>query len=755
MDEQIRRTEVPRLLPTPPSLQSRSTRRDIVLLLLAILVIAQLLSHLGHPSAAGRPHSALSTTGDSILWLGSPGPYSVAFDLGSQRWLPVPTRFPFDTGGYRFLSPDGELLAAWTPDAPREPSQVTILTREGTILARWRWNGLTVRRPLGWLDPRTLLVRETPLRLPYEREAEYLARLERSSALLAIDVRTGEERILLRRPITDVFPGPDGHSLAVALPLEPFGAGATNWTLILLDLRTPDRQQAIDRVILHDAFPPRWLPDGSGLIVARRTEAAAMTLPTSVELVLARRDGTTTTVMPRQPNLDVRPLAVSPNGQELFVLAVPLGQFSRARLGRVTLSSLTVQWIADLDRLAGPIAVIPASERTLLLVVRQITDPPRSNGVEITELFLIQQTTLTFLGTIPGRWGFDAWGSPLATVRSSPPEGSREGAVRPATIGKGPLLVAPGFRWLLAPSPAGGIALWDLANGIPLTDLWAFEAASWHPAGMGAIALGIDHRLYLVTRSLDGIWIREPLEPDDQTQHEDLAIAIGPDGRLAGLSRSAGNRIALWVGTPPTRHPLRTWAASDLPGLPCVAWRAPGQLLVGYPAYDGSLLLGELTLDEQGSEAAEQRVVRLRPWRDRLVESCQAVISSDGARLALRLRSGDHETLVLLALTTTDPPLYVASGKAAGGLAWSPDGTQLAFGLGDRLVVTSASGHLLTERITGDPVVAVAWPGNASLWALVDRGNHAELVTIDAPPSRSASRSRDGQRSRRSAGRAG
>ncbi|MCX2727153.1 hypothetical protein OO015_06535 [Thermomicrobium sp. 4228-Ro] len=700
---------------------------------LAVLAVLLLVLGLGYPlrrEPAPALLDAVPPVSGPFVWLGSAGPYSLAFDLGRRQWMPVPVQFPVDAGSFRLLSPDDQLVATWTPDPPREPRWLDVLALDGTRIAHWRWDKTTTRRPLGWLDRVTLLVRETPSRLPYEREAEYLERLQQSSRLLAVSIPSGQETILAQELVSDAVPAPDGRTLALVRAMEPFGTGATSRAI---ELRTLGGAESAGTLARVDGYlgsigeQPLWLPDSSGLVLARRPPGAPPTLPAPTELVLLERDGTIRTLFPARPDTIVRPLAIAPDGSRLLVVAIPIGQFERGDFYELNLRDGSQRAVFGLDRLAGPIAARWLGNEALLVVVRALpsaaTDPSVS---ECTELYMLTGKTSVALGSAPGRWGFDAWGQSLLSVLPALPAGTRTPSSVPRGPADGPLLLAPGGRWLLAATRPGSLALWDAQSGIPLTESWQLTTPVWHPSGFGFYALGQDGQLVLTTRSLDGVWTPIRLVLPDREPVERDGIAIGPDGRVALWQRAADGSLTLRIGFLPALVTVERATVSPASGRACAVWRAAGRLLLAEPGAGDRLVLNEIVLAGDGS-LREQPLTRVRPFVGRAVESCELAVDPRGEWVALRARSGDRASVLLVPLAVPQEPVYLAEGIAGRSLSWSPDGSALAFDLGETVFVWKRSGSEEQRLVRG--LAHLAWVDPEKLWLLVSEGEQAHFVT--------------------------
>jgi hypothetical protein len=701
--------------PVPPAPRQRRHPSIVVLVALALLLVFASWRLPGNRAVGPPGEAAAPSASGPYVWFGSAGPYALAFDLGQRRWLAVTSRLPADAGGFRLLGPDGQLIAAWTPDPPREPRWLDILRWDGTHLARYRWDRQTNRRPLAWLDATTLLIRETPVRRAYEREAEYLERLQRDARVLALDVLQGTETTLLRELVTDAIPSPDGRSVAVVRAMEPFGAGATSQQIAIVE-RSGTRVLAVaDGYVGAGLDHPLWLADSSALLFARRPPGTPPQLPTPTELVRFTLEGKTAIVVPSSPGTVLRPLAL--DEQRLFYLALPAGHAEPGELWELDLATSVRRRLGQLDRLNGFLTILPQPDSPLLVAVRTLpASPPLRPESEVTELYRIGEDAPELIAAVPGRWGFDAWGQPLAVVTTTAPSAAASPLVPPTgPLGAGPLALAPGRNWLLAPVPDGRVAIWDATSGIQLTEPWPFRKPHWHPAGLAFVALGELGELQLVARSPDGFWQAVPLALD-APRGDTLDLTVGPDGRLALLTRTDGGELAVWAGFPPQALELARWRGPELVGTPCMAWLRTGTLLVAAPLVGGQLLLTSITIEERG-RVAVRTLARLRTDRGPAVETCTLALEPSGGAVALRAGSRERERIVLLWLAEPDSPLILAEGRASRGLAWSPDGALLAAPLDGALVVHGRNGReVLNQRAAG--LADLVWVDTRELWVL-------------------------------------
>lgn len=726
----------------------------------AVLTVLALVVGASFPLVGRRPasHTTIEPAGlmpGPFVWLGSSSPYSVAFELGHRQWVPVLTQFPADAGGFRLLSPDGRYLAAWTPDPPREPRWLDLLGLDGTRAARWRWDRTTTRRPLAWLDGQRLLVRETPVRLPYERDAEFLERLRRESRLLAFDAMRGQEETLVSELVADAVPAPDGTVLALVRPLDPTGPGATAHTVDLVTKAGAGgivRLGQVDSVVPGDR--PLWFPDSSRVVVIRRP-AGVTQLPAPTELVMLDRSGHQTLLIPARPGLAFRPLAVAPDGSRLYYAAAPLGQNARLDVWELRLATGERRLVLQLDRANGLLALLWLGDQPLFVAVRTLPAPPAGAPSEVTELALLTANGVEFLATVPGRWGFDAWGQPLAEIVEQLPVSSPTVPLQPAgALAPGTLRLAPGGRWFLAPARAGELAVWDAASGIQLTEPWPLREPSWHPSGLGFFAIGTDGRIRLVSRSLDGVWQPELVLLDDPRRGSVSWVQVGPDGRVAALSRSADGTLVLWTAFLPRTTPLRRWRPGELNGLPCATWQRAGTLLVAAPLPDRYLEIH--VLDIMDDQVRDRVVTRFRPFLAGAVERCWVEHDPAERVVAVRARRGTTDAIVSIRLDDPQRPLLLASGPAGNGLAWAPDGSRLAYALGTTLTVSDRSGRAVLRVVT--EVTDVLWVDRWTLWGLTSDGERQRVVSWSVPRWRRGPcrlRSLPGARTRRPSPRQG
>lgn len=116
-------------------------------------------------------------------------------------------------------------------------------------------------------------------------------------------------------------------------------------------------------------------------------------------------------------------------------------------------------------------------------------------------------------------------------------------------------------------------------------------------------------------------------------------------------------------------------------------------------------------------------------------------LAPDGRRIALAIGRGTSSDVVMIAIDTHDPPTVIAHDQPAiSTLAWSPDGTQIAFvatfaddtsGANEDIFVLHADGSGLTQ-LTHNPLPDVhpVWSPDAA-WIAFERGDDALSSVTD------------------------
>lgn len=254
-----------------------------------------------------------------------------------------------------FPSPSHKLVGVWTPQVD---SELEVDDVQGHAVRSW-WRGENGPQlnPLGWLGESAVLGIETPPPVNGTQPAD-------RNQLLALDVATGDSRVLYQGAVDGAVASPDGTMIAL-LRQEP------DWPGYTLELRSVGPNglgpplTTIDRRLDVSAGAPTWAADSSRLYFAEIADdaahpggtdsgAASTSAPFNrADLVSLDRSGRISRVVAAAAGEEASPLSISPDGRQLFYQVSPAGQ----RDGRTSL------WWLDLGggRPASRIRGLPAS----------------------------------------------------------------------------------------------------------------------------------------------------------------------------------------------------------------------------------------------------------------------------------------------------------------------------------------------------------------------------------------------------------
>ncbi|MFF1252176.1 prolyl oligopeptidase family serine peptidase [Pseudarthrobacter sp. NPDC058329] len=158
----------------------------------------------------------------------------------------------------------------------------------------------------------------------YASYTKPLAKADSRSVLVAIDVATGDTRVLLDHEDMSYFPGPvspDGNTLLVASESDTTPHQAPQVKLHLLDVSSASTSGAGQLTPLaHDwdrwAKPAAWLPDGSAVLVTADDDGASPVFRISVPASAAEVSVTRVT----QDAAAYTDVVVSPEGRSAYAL---------------------------------------------------------------------------------------------------------------------------------------------------------------------------------------------------------------------------------------------------------------------------------------------------------------------------------------------------------------------------------------------------------------------------------------------------
>jgi WD40 repeat protein len=234
---------------------------------------------------------------------------------------------------------------------------------------------------------------------------------------------------------------------------------------------------------------------------------------------------------------------------------------------------------------------------------------------------------------------------------------------------------SPNSKQIASGSADGTVQIWDAVTGIHGT---LFQGATdvlsvaWSPDGQSLAAGSADNSVH--------VWAMPEGRLLLTYQHAKgggvYSVVWSPDSQR--VASAGAEAIQLW--TPANATHLRSWAPPDTT-TDVLAW-SPGPHLASAP-FLATASTKQITIWDAGTGQALQTL----PAQVQLQVLCLAW-SPDGTRLAWGGGNSEGIQMRPLAANATSTALQ---GKIVQGVAWSPDGTRLACGLNDGtvLVVTA------------------------------------------------------------------
>lgn len=690
----------------------------------------------------------------------------------SERRSIVPS--PGSSGRYQpsLISPDRTRIATWTSrsaGADDAPGGTLVVRRiDGSVVQTWRPPpGEPLNFPLAWLDDTTMIFAQIPSHQDSRSHLPTLILNEHQTRLLAVDLGTSSIRPLYSGSVSNIAPSPDGTLVAVVHGFVPNRPGGT------VDLRPvgPDGlEPPVATLEQRYSYGSGlvWAPDSSRVYLGMLGDGDGR----HVALGALGRDGSVTTIVATGGSEALRPMAVSPGGDQIMY---------QRRTRSEDPGTWTI-WVAGQDGRRpervlqslpspGAGAVWLGDDSALILALRPfyLTSRTTSYVSDATPWPVLLQATP---GTHP---------QPIMSLPEA--VGSRViGWVPDDAITDKPVPV-PRIGHLTAPAPvphlprgyrtdaqSGAGATGDLAllTSTTLTEFIAWEPSadgpwslapgmrepSWLPGGRGMIAV-VDRpsgsRLTLVATRAKGIG------------GQDIDPAGLGDDPLRSYARPvmspSGNAVAFWV-IDQRRHSAGLWVASwhDAPRQvldfptgddlldppPMVAtWANADTLLVATPAAFQDGLPREVRVLRvdlgSGSTTSVNSVLTLSVrGGDVGLVMTDLALSPGGRHLAYRLRhytrrdaqAGVYESVAVAPVEDVARPVELARGAPSQTLAWSPDGGWLAFDVRGQVGVASADGRTLAFAETQGRASAPIWFGADEVWFTLDAGADAQVMRI-------------------------
>ena len=783
--------------PSPRSPVERVVPAIAVVLLVGVLAVAltTLVEGMRGPAsapAAPLPRSPAHSLSGWLLTSSSDGAVS-AVDLQTGLVRAVAPRVPSGRYVRRLLSPDGLLIASWTPpygpNGPEPTGTLTVSHLDGTPLRSWGLGGGPgpgAGALVGWLGSSAVLVVQAP---PWQGDQSPPAGLrgsQQQSQLVALDVATGEARVLFQGSISSVSASPDGTRLVVVQAYDQ------QWRGLTAELRAVNPQglgpplATIDHRLAPNS-PVVWAPDSSRVFLARMTDAGpangsavVRSGPTTTEIDALGREGHAARVIAGTPGRLVYPVSASPGNARLVY--VERGLAPVATTGHVWLAHGDGSRPASVAETAAPAGVDVAWLPDGTALLRD--DLPFYLPADTAEQALGTVTWPVLLQVSPDGVARPAVAAPTAAdgvgwlgwepadalpAASLPYASPQPAAAAPesvalagAFLGAGSSASPDGQLVTLTDPGLPGSVIWDAGSGSQARTLRGATDLSWVPGtqtligvSRGGSAGGGGSRVTLYAGGLAGspaLDLRhfDPAGIGDAPDRHYAAPQVAPDGLAISVfvvdnaRRSAELWVSSWHGG---SHMVARWTATSSAlgaARPVARWASADVLLYAEPAgWQNGLpqtvaIQRVIARDGGAGSPATVAVVRAH-GADRGIEVTDLALSPDGSRLAWRVRhltgsdatSGLYDTLNVAPLANAADPVEITRTTPGDGLAWSPDGLWLAAGIGGRVSLLAPDGSVSVPlSLTGVVAAYPVWVGTSDVWYAEDDGSGNRTVRV-------------------------
>ncbi len=658
------------------------------------------------------------------------------------------------------LSPDQQHIAEMSYNASQIASTLRVYSIEGT--KQHEWTGLETSGQYemdGWLNGTDVLVSFFPSRKSDEDANAYHARLLKEATLIAFNVETGEQHVLLQERADVAYASPDGQHVAV----ERIADDGT----ITLELRPVDGDHLGDPVASVDhatlgrtGSPILWTPDSQRMIFWARANPAPDTNETPINVMTL--DGKVTPIYQAPANAFGSLLRVSPDGQHIIyaegvtgTTSAPWSYWSISIGGGEPVKLLDGGDIAKVDagRTWSDVVFVgaPADAHLALTSIQPFYLPnPQQGSIQTgvtSYATLTVDTTGHPLAPLLDQFTPDnllAWLPESALTATSPEDAGNGGTFRleqqplgiPSPLTADSQVSPDGTKVLVYDSQyqfSMAVALDNTKNTPQLAG--APNDPSWLPDSSGVIGVqhhgqsgGTTSRIAIygdIGFGNQALTDFDPAQLGNSTSASYRYPMLSPNGLRYSFFVVDGSSVALWAGSygVPARaisrwnlpaHPnvdlnlVATWAGNDT-----LLFTEPNDWEKGFPR---QVKLMRVTVGDSGVAGLNSLI----EWKARGGEKGVLVrdlrMSPDGAHLAIRLRrltgtnltTDRFDSISIVSSSDVNDQIEAARGVAGEGMNWSPDGSQLAAFAGGQLEISLAVGKRVQTLDTGN--VNYAYP---------------------------------------------
>jgi WD40 repeat protein len=625
---------------------------------------------------------------------------------------------------------------------PKQPESLRIYDLDGTLRQRWDLETAQyVRTPIAWIDNARLLMTQVPVAAFEPTLNVFTHNVRQNSSLVVLDVGSGAEQSISAEGVHLARSSPDGTLLAI----ERYGADATGD----LEIRPFDGKTLGPAIATVQDQPDSfwWSPD-SGRLFAVVRDANGRFVLDAID-----RSGQERTLVPFGEHDIVKLLGIAPDGQTLvYADASDSAGNNPWAFWQVDAASGGVRKLADgqAGQLSAAQAVwSPKGDRLVLITAEPYylaAGTPDALTSYVTLAFDRQGNELgpvlddlranTALGWLPD--GDIPATLPVQSATSSQNGASSALAAANLTIDAFSQVSPDGSRVLLHGRALSAYVAQPLNGGEPQT-LGIMNDPSWLPDGSDIIGINTDdyeNRIMLTTGSADPLLLDPAgLSAPDEVYRLPL---IAPNGLRYSFFVVRSEAVQLWVGgRDQTARMVASWdvpnGVSVDPAL-VARWSGNDDLIFLAPDdwRDGLPRRSSLRRWSASSGTVDTLLNWTPRGNERGILGQELSLSRDGREFAIRLRhfTGEDvehdraDSIVVASARDVSQAFEITRDAPGDGLSWSPDGTELAAGLRNKIAVLAADGRTIEYPPLDSPLAAEPlWLQPDEIWFATNDGS--------------------------------